>query len=200
MSKPKIKAVIFDLGGVIAHGGYLGFIKRYCAECFTPLGKKTILRLEREVNLGQISEPEFYREIYKIFGVHLKPAQIHRLIIQHMTADKSLIRLIPKLKPAKVALFSNSLGNMAMDVLKKRHLSGKKFFDRIFVSTKMHLAKPDRQAYTYVLKQLKVKPSEALMVDDRIENIRPARQIGMQGIVFKNSRQFARELKKYRLV
>jgi epoxide hydrolase-like predicted phosphatase len=196
----KIKAVIFDLGGVVAHGGYLSFIKHYCVECFTPEGKKKIMKLEREVNLGDITENEFFKEIDKIFHVHMKPKQIHKAIVRHMTADKGLVHMIPHLRPVKVALFSNSLGHMAMEVLKKRHLTSKKFFDKIFISTKMHLAKPDKKAYEYVLKQLKVKPSESLMVDDRLENIAPARKIGMNGIVYKNSRQFARELQKYQLV
>ena len=69
MNKPKIKSVIFDLGGVITHGGYLGFIKHYCAECFTPLGKKKILSLERQVNLGQITEKKFYRRSIEILTV-----------------------------------------------------------------------------------------------------------------------------------
>lgn len=200
MPKKKIKAIIFDLGGVIAHGGYLGFIKRYCAECFTPLGKKKILQLERQVNLGEITELQFYAEIEKIFHVHMKPEQVHAQILRHMQANKSLVRMIPKLKKAKIALFSNSLGHLAMETLKKRHLTGKKFFDRVFISTKMHLAKPNREAYRYVLKGLKVKPSEALMVDDRVENILPARRIGMQGIVFKSTRQFAKQLKQYQLI
>ncbi|MBX4191686.1 MAG: hypothetical protein KW804_02725, partial [Candidatus Doudnabacteria bacterium] len=59
----RIKAVIFDLGGVVAHGGYLGFIKHYCAECFTPEGKKKILELEHQVNLAEITERQFYKEI-----------------------------------------------------------------------------------------------------------------------------------------
>ena len=200
MAKVKIKSIIFDLGGVITHGGYLGFLKHYCANCFTPLGKKKILQLERQVNLAKISEKEFYQQIEKIFGVHMTPQQMHNQIVKHMQADKGLVHMIPKLKKAKIALFTNSLGFMALEVLKKRHLSGKKFFDRLFISTQMHMAKPDKKAFKFVLNKLKIKPQEALMVDDRIENIAPARSIGMNGIVYKNSRQFAKELKKYELV
>ena len=196
----KVKAVVFDLGGVITHGGYLGFLKHYCAECFTPEGKKKILWLERQVNLANISEKEFYEEIEKIFHVHMTPKQMHNQIVSHMKADAGLRKMIPKLKQAKIILFSNSLGTMAKEVLKKRHLSGKKFFDRIFVSNEMHMAKPDKQSYEYVLKKMKLKPVEALMVDDRPENIKAAKAVGMQGIVYKDSKQFARELKKYQLV
>jgi epoxide hydrolase-like predicted phosphatase len=196
----RVKAVIFDLGGVVAHGGYLGFIKHYCAECFTPEGKKKILELEHQVNLAEITERQFYKEIEKIFGVHMKPEQMHEQIVKHMKADKALVSMIPKLNASKVALFSNSLGHMAKEVLKKRHLTGKKFFDRVFVSNELHLAKPDKKAYQYVLKQLKVKPEESIMVDDRIENLRPAKALGMNVIHYKNARQFAKEIKNYELV
>jgi HAD superfamily hydrolase (TIGR01509 family) len=200
MKKKQIKTIIFDLGGVITHGGYLGFLKHYCAECFTPEGKKRILELERQVNLANITEREFYLEIEKIFDVHMNPKQMHNQIVKYMKADQGLVHMIPKLKKAKIALFSNSLGTMAKEILQKRHLTGKKFFDRIFVSNEMHMAKPDQKAYKFVLEKLKVKPAQALMVDDRIENIISARKLGMNGILYKNSRQFGQELKKYQLV
>ena len=117
-----------------------------------------------------------------------------------MKSDKALVHMIPKLKKAKIALFTNSIGTMAMEVLKKRHLSGKKFFDRVFVSTRMHMAKPDQKAYREVLRKMKVKPSESLLVDDRAENIVPARKLGMNGVVYKNATQFGEELKKYELI
>lgn len=195
-----IKAIIFDLGGVVMHGGYLDFLKHYCLRCLTPLGKKTILRLEREVNLGDITETEFYREIRTIFGVHLRPKQMHDLIVKKMKTDKALVHLIPQLRREKIALFTNSLGHMATEVLRLRHVPARKLFTRVFVSTKMHMVKPDQKAYRYVLRKLRVHPREALMVDDRLENIRGARKIGMQGVVYKNSRQFRKALKKFDLI
>lgn len=195
-----IKSIIFDLGGVVMHGGYLGFINHYCAPCLTPLGRKKIADLEHRVNLGEITESRFYRLLREVFGLHLTAAQMRRQIVRKMRADRALLRLLPRLHPAKVALFTNSIGNMALDVLHSRRIPSRKLFDRVFVSSQIHFAKPDRAAYRYVLRKLRVKPREALMVDDRLENIRGARKAGMQGIVYKNSRQFRRELKRFELV
>ncbi len=200
MKKQKIKAIIFDLGGVITYGGYLAFIHHYIGQHLSPQTKRRIEHLERQLNLENISELEFYKEIQKEFHVHLKPKQMHDKIVKKMRTNKSLVAYIPKLKQAKIALFSNSLGHIAVETLASRHLTGKKLFDRVFLSNVMHLAKPEAKAYHYVTKHLKVKPSEALMVDDRAENIRGAKRVGMQGIVFKNTSQFKRELKKYTLV
>ena len=199
MAKPKVKAIIFDLGGVILHGGYLDFIKHYCHACLTPAGQKRISELERRVNLGDLTEHQFYREIEKVFDVHLTPQEMHNVIVNQMSTDQGLLHLIPKLKKTKIALFTNSINHMAQDVIRLRRIPTKKLFDKVFVSSELHLVKPDRKAYSYVLKKLKVKPVEALMVDDRLENIRGARKLGIQGIVYKNFRQFKRELKKYEL-
>lgn len=196
--KNKIKAIIFDLGGVIVHGGYLDFVKHYCQACLTPLGAKRLAKLEREVNLGLITEKKFYQEIEKTFAVRQSPRQIHRIIVNHMKTDQGLIHLIPKLKPAKIILFTNSIGHMAREVLRKRHLlDHQHIFNQVFDSNVLHMIKPDANAYRYVLHKLKVKPHEALMVDDRLFNIRGARKIGMRGIVYKNSWQFRKALTKY---
>lgn len=197
--KPQIRAVIFDLGGVILHGGYLDFIHQYLGKHLSAATKKRIESLEHQVNLGKISETQFYKHIEKEFAVHLKPKQMHNLIAEKMTANKALVKFIPHIKPAKVAIFSNSIGHLHMEVLKRRHLAGRKLFRKKFFSSVMHLAKPTGTSYQYVVKHLKVKPSQALMVDDRAANITAAKKSGLQGLVFKNTAQFKRDLEKFEL-
>ena len=195
----KIKFIIFDLGGVVVHGGDLDFLRHYCAPCLTKAGHKKILDLEREVNLGLITEREFYREIAKAFGVHLKPKQMHEIIVRGMRRDRALLKFIGHIKGPKVAMFSNSIGHMATEVLRRRRIPVKKLFKKVFVSSNMHMIKPDATAYRFVLRKLRAKPRETLLVDDRRENVTGAKKIGMPGIIYKNSRQFLRELKKYEL-
>lgn len=196
----KIKVVIFDLGGVIVHGGYLDFIRHYLRGALSGRGKKQIARLEREVNLGLITEREFYTALERVFDVHLTPKQMHAVIVKKMRADKGLLHFIPKLQRGKVALFTNTIGHMGSEVLRRRRISSRKLFSHVFQSYIIHHAKPDRGAYQYILHKLRVRPHEALMVDDRPENIRGARRAGMNGIVYKNSRQFRKTFKNYELV
>ena len=181
------------------HGGYLDFIHQYLGSHLTPAAKKRIEYLEHQVNLGSMSENEFYRHIQKEFAVHLKPGEMHKKIVSKMKTNKSLVTYIPKLKKTKIVLFSNSIGSMATHMLEMRHLAGRKIFTRVFFSNVMHLAKPSAASYQYVINHLKMKPKEVLMVDDRKGNIDAAKKIGMQGIVFKNTTQFKKELQKYSL-
>ncbi|GEM_PF-2813212 len=198
--KPKIKAVIFDLGGVIMSGGYLPFIHNYCLECLTKAGKKKISDLEHQVNLGTITEKKFYREIQKVFHVHLTPKQMHTLIVGKMQVNKSLLGLMPKLKPAQVALFTNSIGQMAIQVLRQRGVPTKKVFNKVFLSNTIHMAKPDSKAYSYVIKKLRIKPAEALMVDDRKDNITAAKKQGLRGLLFTTTKNFEKQIKQFELV
>jgi HAD superfamily hydrolase (TIGR01509 family) len=199
MATTTIRYIVFDLGGVIMSGGYLPFIRKFCMECLTPQGKKKISQLEHQVNLGKISENKFYEEIRRIFHVELTPKDMHARITAKMRTNTSLVRQIPKLKPARVALLTNSIGHMAINVLRERHVPIKKLFYRLFLSNQIHLAKPDADAYRFVIAKLRAKPGEVLMVDDRPENIAAAKRAGMRGIVFKDTAQFVRALKRYEL-
>ncbi len=53
-------------------------------------------------------------------------------------------------------------------------------FDHKFVSYKLKMQKPSKRIFAYALRKLKVKPEEALFIDDKEANLRPARGIGYQ--------------------
>lgn len=198
--KPQIKAIIFDLGGVVVHSGFKDLVNDYCVACLTEAGKRKIKALEREFNIGDITENEFYDQMHEVFNVHLTDQQMHDYIVSHMKTDKQLVEFIPSLKKSKVALLSNALGPITQEVLKKKDIEVKKLFDKVFLSNKMHMVKPDAKTYRHILKKLEVEPEEALMVDDQEVNIEGAKKVGMQGIVYENAEQFKRDLDRFELV
>lgn len=60
------------------------------------------------------------------------------------------------------------------------------YFDLILGSDDIGLKKPDPAFFRYALEQLGIKPEEAIMVGDRLENdIRPAKSLGMKTIWVK---------------
>lgn len=195
--KKRIKILIFDLGGVVVHGSYLEFINHYCKECLTPSGLEKIQALERDVNLGNLTENEFYRALRSVFGVHLTPQEMHRLIVKKSRKDKRLLSLIRSLGRKRVVMFTNSIGDMAVEVMRQQKIPFRRLFRKVFLSTRLHEAKPDGKAFRDILKKLKVKPQEAVMVDDREINIDGARTVGMNGILYQNAAQFKKALTQY---
>ena len=53
-------------------------------------------------------------------------------------------------------------------------------FERMFLSFRMHLAKPDAGIFLRVLSEAGLRPGETLFIDDSEENCRAAETLGMQ--------------------
>ena len=99
--------------------------------------------------------------------------------------DYKMVEFIKELKPKyKIALFSNftsDLDHLLQNVFNIYHL-----FDNVFNSSLMKLAKPDPASFKHVIKELGIKPEEAIFIDDRTENVDAANGLGIRGIIHKN--------------
>ena len=58
------------------------------------------------------------------------------------------------------------------------------------------VAKPDARIYLRTLLRLGVEPEEAVFVDDKMENVEAARQLGMHSIHFQHTEQALAEIQK----
>ncbi len=69
-------------------------------------------------------------------------------------------------------------------------------FSKVFLSFDLGYRKPDSRTYQLVLKELGVMPSDALLIDDKAENVKSAQMIGMKGVVFQSASQLKADLEK----
>ena len=69
------------------------------------------------------------------------------------------------------------------------------YFEGIVVSGVEKTRKPFAQIYEIILKRYQLKASSCVFIDDNLENVKAAKEIGMKAILFKNSRQLTNELK-----
>jgi putative hydrolase of the HAD superfamily len=67
-------------------------------------------------------------------------------------------------------------------------------FDVLIWSYQHGLVKPDPAIYRLVLERLGTAPEETLFLDDKLENIEAARQLGMQGLQFTTVDQLREDL------
>jgi putative hydrolase of the HAD superfamily len=93
---------------------------------------------------------------------------------------------------ARMALLSNAPEPLARGIDRLRW-SG--HFDRRYYSCRLAAAKPDPRAFQLVLGDLGAQPGEVLFIDDRAENTRTARDLGMHTITFTSARALDRELR-----
>ena len=67
-------------------------------------------------------------------------------------------------------------------------------FDVVFCSGDEGLVKPDAAAYQAVLQRLRVKPEEAVFIDDTIEHVLAARRLGLRGVLFTTAEALEEQL------
>jgi putative hydrolase of the HAD superfamily len=93
---------------------------------------------------------------------------------------------------AQMALLSNAPEPLAQGI---DRLSWPRRLDRRYYSCRLGAAKPDPRAFQLVLGDLGAQPGEVLFIDDRAENTRTARGLGIHAITFTSASALNRELR-----
>jgi len=95
----------------------------------------------------------------------------------------NLLKFLGKLRPEyKIYGFSNTIDIKPDRVLIK--IEG--YFDAVFKSYIEGYVKPERAAFVNLLKKIKVKPEECLLIDDVDKNIAVAEKLGLSAIKFSS--------------
>jgi len=107
--------------------------------------------------------------------------------------DTGLVDYLRSLRPEyQTALLSNAWDDLRQ--ILSNHLNILDAFDEVIISAEVGVAKPDPRIYQIALERLKVEPQEAVFVDDFVENIEAARQLGFHAIHFRDPDQTLQEI------
>ena len=196
-----IKAVIFDLGGVILRTEYQA-PRQHLAESFGmdyddidkivfgggPNGSAA------KASVGEITEEEHWLNVMKMLK---QPASEYERIRAEFFAgdviDHTILDFLRSIKPKyKVALISNAWSGLRDYIVREKFDD---VFDPMIISAEVGVAKPEAKIYHLALEQLQVQADEVVFVDDFIENIEACEELGMEGIHFKNSESAIQHLK-----
>ena len=69
-------------------------------------------------------------------------------------------------------------------------------FDKIYISSEMRLAKPDKSFFLHCIYDIGVSPSDCVMIDDNPKNIAAAESVGISGIIYTGLEDLKKELEK----
>jgi glucose-1-phosphatase len=194
----KIKAVIFDMGGVLLRTEDQTPREQLAAKYGLSPAELYRRVFDTEVSwqgtLGKVSDRDVWQSIGKDF--QLTQAELdafEEAFWKGDILDRDLIVFIDQLrKICSTALLSNAWSGARS--LLRDHYNVLHVFDVVVFSCEVGLAKPDPQIYACVIEKLGVRPDEAVFIDDVPHNIDAARQAGLQGIVFGSTQQVVREL------
>ena len=208
--KNKIKALIFDIGGVLFFAenkkkrnreNLLSSLKEvYCFLKNVDVEKfyEETLEIYMKSSANKISKKETLKLFSKKLGISTKETEriFEKLYRKNVIENKKLYNYILKLKKRGYKIGISSIQfHLSRDVLipKRYHQN----FDALQISCEDGFRKPDRRVFEFILNKLKTKPEESIFIDDKRKNLDAAKKFGMKTIIFKNNAQFFRDLKKF---
>ncbi|MBN1218380.1 MAG: HAD family phosphatase [Anaerolineae bacterium] len=187
--KTRLKAIIFDVGGVLIRSHSRVGREKWAArlgldsrefEDFVFNGESG-----RQVQLGQKTFEAHWRWLGHHFGLNeVDLAEMRRDFFAGDGLDESLVAYIQRLRQAGYR--TGILSNFADDARRvwTEQYPFIEHFDGIVVSSEVGLMKPDPNIYQLAAERVGVKVEQALFVDDFAQNIEGARQVGMQVLHF----------------
>ncbi|MFW9821273.1 MAG: HAD family hydrolase, partial [Candidatus Thorarchaeota archaeon] len=210
----KIRHFIFDFGGVLIEKTFvlknlLDMIEADLNVSIPRDENSYIRKIKRGLSSGRLTTQEFLQKIFEKYYYPfqktdgaLPPKKVNveyyvelwfDLYSQVTNLSLDMAEIIEHLHQAgyTVSLMSNTHDVHA----KSNYLRGfYDIFDNIFLSNEIGFIKPDMDKYKYVLKKLDTKPKKCVFIDDKIQNLVPARKLGIIVIRFESFEKFKEQL------
>ena len=195
----KIRAVFFDVGGVILRTEYQA-PREHLAERLN-LTYEDIDALvfgsesSRKASVGAISAEEHWKNIARKVKHPVEQWQTMREeFFAGDVADRDILAFLDSMRPQiNTCVISNAWNDMREYLTLNRI---KESFDELIISGEVGFAKPDARIYQLALDKMGVQAEQAAFVDDTPANVEAARSLGMQGLVFSDTPQLLKGLKE----
>jgi len=185
-----IRAIVFDFGGVLIDldkQQCIDRLKQVTGYDFSPMLSDYVqsdifMQFER----GFISESVFYDEVRRISGSSATDEAIrdawNSFLLDVPIRKKLLVYELHR--HFNVYLLSNTnqihIEQCFNAEFNSNGFSVSDYFDQCFFSNEMHLAKPDRAVFEYVLQKIGQPANACLFLDDGEANIAMAASLGFQ--------------------
>lgn len=133
-----------------------------------------------------ISErPDFEQEL-RLFAAHKTEAIFEQV--------PGMYELLSQLKSEGFRLYGlTNWDTLIYDTLEQFEIF--RLLDGMVISSEVHTVKPHPQIYGILFDKYGLVPQECVFADDKAENVLGGRALGMEGIVFRNARQYEDELR-----
>lgn len=183
--KKEVKAVLFDLDGVLvdsfkAWHRTFNDIRRIDGK--KPISKKLLMK-----NFGMPVEKDI-----QIFFPDKNAAELTKLKGRYFLKNISVVRLFPGSVPAlkeirrkglKTGLISNSTALIVKKILSNYRLA--KFFDVVVTFQDVKFGKPAPDMVLKACKILKIRPSEAILVGDSMNDMTAGKRAGCTTVGYR---------------
>lgn len=193
------KLILFDLGKVLVDFDFSVAVQRLHKICtFNPLKLYALFRnsdLAYSWDRGGVEPEAFFQTIQKEMKFPISQEQFMPLWNEIFTEKKEMVSLALSLQSRyKVWILSNT--NVWHAAYLKEHYPWMGRVDGFVASCDVKMMKPDRKIYELVLEKAGAAAGETVYIDDIPEYVVAARNLGIDGIQFKNYNKLCDELKR----
>lgn len=179
-----IDTIIFDFGDVFINLD-IGATQKALQELGVKEWNEELDQLNKSYEIGIIDEMEFMQGIQKhtnnadlvtireAWNAILLDFPLHRLEFLQMISSKYRLFLLSNTDSTHIDKFEHKVGqSFARDFYS--------CFEKVYFSFEMRKRKPDENTFRYILSNHNLTPKRTLFVDDKLENIESAKNIGLQ--------------------
>lgn len=195
-----IKAVIFDIGGVIVDfsndDDYYPYLSKVSGASIRRIKKVIEGRLWVRIDKDEICQRDFDRTVARKLGIEEKQVLWYESYRRTGRINRKVMGYVRKLSGNyKTAYLSNvDLSRYSYTLRLMKPYA--KLFDGEFASCYLHMRKPNRDIFEHVVAKLGVRPGEAVFIDNQEDNVAGARRAGLKAVLFRDSDDLGKRLRK----
>jgi epoxide hydrolase-like predicted phosphatase len=196
----EIRAVIFDIGGVLLDVHDWGIMRKWDQRLALPEGsfRKRLYAsgIPYAASLGKLSIQTVRSEISSLFGISNASVQeFMDDLWSQFTLNMELATFLRSLRPRyKTATLSNDWPGAREEEHQRFNLDEIIQVDEMVFSSEEGMRKPQEEFYLLVCQRLGVKPSEAIFLDNTSKMVKAACHLGRRGIEFESNTQAIAEV------
>ncbi|MBG56187.1 MAG: HAD family hydrolase [Deltaproteobacteria bacterium] len=199
-----INTVIFDLGNVL-----IDWDPRYLYRKLFNTDDEVEWFLEnicdQDWNLKHDSGQLFSQGIFeksKNFPEHIELIKAWYQRWEEMLGgpiDES-VKILSELKEKRVLLYILSNWSAETYPIAEERFDFLSWFDGKIISGEVGIVKPDLEIYKLLIKRYGLNPQKTVFIDDKDENIKAAKLVGIYGIQFQNASKLRKDLQMLKLI
>lgn len=193
-----IRAVFFDLGGVIVRTEYQAPRQQLAERLGMEYDDLSKIVFDSETgaqaSIGTITALQHWESVLK--RLKRPPTELESIRDDFFAGDivdRQLLNFLRSLRGTHTTgLISNAWSDLRDYMVREKMDDA---FDHIIISAEVGVAKPDPKIFKIALEKAGVSPNEAVFVDDFYVNIEGCEKVGMKGIHFKDAESALQQLK-----
>jgi HAD superfamily hydrolase (TIGR01509 family) len=199
-----IKTVVIDLGGVLFSEGKSVVLEKLAkVHGYDPKLIGAILSSPESISLrkGLMSDADFWQWAQQQLPSNYDSPLIQQEWYESYILDQDVYKLIASLrKQYSIIAFSGNIKSR-IDFLETKYCF-RHLFDIEVYSFDFHLTKPEREFVEIMIEKSGVRPKEIVYIDDNDSYAKPARELGVNVIIYRRgeSSRLQQELRRYGLM